>query len=327
MSVPPSLIDNVRSAVAAEFTTLPAYLYAYWSIKPSSDGGSEAAERARESVMVVIEEEMLHMALASNLLNALRGTPCLTERPYLPEYPCRLLRSVVHTETNSAPVELLPFDEALAMMLAIEKPEWSPGSGPTLGEFYERDVLDLLPKDPGSYGGGHQILPWGNPGPGTLFSVSDRESARRAVHEIIVQGEGLSERTHSDGQHELAHYWRFQEIQDAVDDGSLDLATDVYRVVASPGAHLEQYSAEQRAANHRFNVAYSEMLDALEAMLVDDRPDAYPTAAGRMRSLQLLAEQLRRIGPIPGSDRCAGPTFEFLARPDRGGTAPPAAGY
>lgn len=308
-----TLIDNVRSAVAAEFTTLPAYLYAYWSIKPASDGGSPSAQLARESIMVVISEEMLHMALASNLLNALGGRACLTQPPYLPEYPGRLLRSAAHPDVRSTEVDLLPFDEALPMMLAVELPEWDAPGFPTLGEFYEDHIVQLLPGDDASYGGGRQLAPWDNPGPGRLLRIDTCATAAAAVREIVAQGEGLDARHHDDGDHELAHYWRFRAIADSVADRSLDLATDVYPVIASPRRYLSYYSDEQRAANDRFNAAYSRMLDALEVVLTGERPDVYPVAAGLMRSLQLLAEQLRRTGPIPDSDRLPGPTFEYTS--------------
>lgn len=308
-----TLLDDVRSAVAAEFTTIPAYLYAYWSIKPANDGGSYAAQLARESVMVVINEEMLHMALASNLLNALGGTVCLTEQPYLPHYPCRLLRSGNHPDIRSTMVDLLPFDLALPMMLAIELPEWDVRPGqPTLGEFYDDHILGNLPPEPAWYTGGRQLAPWDDPGPGILFQIDSYERATEAIHEIVAQGEGLDARHHDDGDHELAHYWRFSAIEDAVKSGAFDPARDVYPMVASPTDHVKYYSVEQRRANDRFNAAYSRMLDALEDTLTSEHPDVYPVAAGRMRSLQLLAEELRRTGPIPRSGRLPGPTFEYV---------------
>gem|GEM_PF-4142807 len=43
------LLNNVRSAVGTELTTLPLYLYPYWSIRPANDGGSDAGQAATRS--------------------------------------------------------------------------------------------------------------------------------------------------------------------------------------------------------------------------------------------------------------------------------------
>lgn len=309
----PTLHDHIRSGVGAELTTLPAYLYTYWSIRPASDGGSDAAQVARTSIMTVISEEMLHMALSSNLLNALGGTPCLTRPPYLPSYPCRLLRTVTTPDGVGAEVRLLPLSsEAIDMMLGIERPEWDPAGRSTLGAFYEGEIAAHLPKGDDAYLGGRQIEPWNNPGPGRLTAVTSHGSALDAIAEIVHQGEGLTKQIHDDGDHELAHYWRFVAVRDLVDGGAIDLRTDVYPVVHSPSVHVSGYSVEQRAANDRFNHAYSRMLDALETALSGTRPDVYPVAAGFMRQLHLLADQLRATGPISGTDRLPGPTFEYV---------------
>lgn len=310
----PALLDHVRSAVGAELSTIPVYLYVYWSIRPASDGGSDAAQMARTSIMTVISEEMLHMALASNLLNALGGAPCVTHSPYLPSYPCRLLRSVGDPAGSGAELDLLPLSEdAIDMMVGIELPEWDSTQRNTLGAFYEDEIVANLPETDSAYAGGRQIAPWNNPGPGGLYSVTSKASATQAITEILDQGEGLDKDHHDDGDHELAHYWRFAAVKDLIDQGSINLATDVYPVIPSPRKVVSKYSADQRAANDRFNRAYSRMLDALETALSGARPDVYPVAAGYMRQLHLLADQLRQTGPIPGTDHMPGPTFDYVA--------------
>lgn len=307
-----SLTDMIRSAVAAEFTTLPAYLAMYWSIKPASDGGSDYGQLARTSIMTVIQEEMLHMALASNLLNALGGTPVITVAPYLPVYPCNLLRTSRQPTGFGTAVDLMPLSSAaIDMATAIELPEWD-SSGPTLGQFYDQ-IVALLPADDAAYGGGRQVAPWNNPGPGRVHEVATRESALQAVHEIVHQGEGRDQKTHDDGNHELAHYWRFEEVGGWITNGWIDPATDVYPVVPSPSSAKAKYSPAQQAANDHFNRAYSRMIDALEATLSGATPNVYPVAAASMRELYLLADRLRLTGPVPGTQLVPGPTFEYVS--------------
>lgn len=312
-SVDSGLLDNLRSAVAAEFTTLPTYLYPYWSIRPASDGGSQAAQDARAQIKAVFLEEMLHMALSSNLLNALGGTACFTESPYLPTFPGKLLRSVGNPTGWGTDVDLLPMgEESIAMLLKIELPEGDDPGGPTLGEFYHVYVEACLPEEDASYAGGRQLAAWDNPGAGRLFAISSRAEAMTAMTEVIDQGEGLSLEKHDDGYHELAHYWRFKAIEDSLRTGSFDVANDVYPVIPSPTTHLDSYTPDQRAANDRFNTTYSAMINAIQATLMSETPDVYPIATGLMAQLQQQAAVLRQLGNVPGTQFLAGPTFEYL---------------
>lgn len=309
------ILDNVRSAVAAELTTLPTYLYPYWSIRPAADGGSPGAQVARVELMAVIVEEMLHMGLASNLLNALGGEPNLTERPYLPVFPGKLLRSTARPDGWGPDVDLLPLGAAsIAMLKRIELPETAkPHPGPTLGHFYHAHVERRLPPDDDRYRGGRQLAPWDNPGPGRLYSIGSRRDADRAVNEIIHQGEGLSLADHDDGDHELAHYWRFDLVQKLLNARALSPPRDVYGIVPSPAEYVDSYTDRQLESNDVFNRTYSRMLDSLEATLRSDSPDVYPIATGLMSQLQLQATRLRQLGPIPGTNLCAGPTFDYVS--------------
>lgn len=315
-----TLRTNVRTAVGVELTTLPTYLYPYWSIRPTYDGGSEAGQQARTAIMSVILEEMLHMGLVSNLLNAIGGTPQFTSGPNFPKFPGHILSSKDHGD-HGVPVDLLPLgDEALDLMLRIELPDWDPHEGMTIGDFYDEHVLKLLPTDDAAYLGPdgkpvRQLAPWDNPGAGQLFDIVDHQSAQRAIEEILHQGEGLTKDNHNDGDHELAHFWKFHQVKTMWDTGVLTNA-DVYPIVASPSRHVANYSPQQLKANVAFNREYSRMLDGLQATLTKDaEPDVYPVAAGRMRHLQQLADELRATGPIPGDPdgRLPGPTFEYVS--------------
>lgn len=315
-----ALVDNMRSAVAAELTTLPTYLYPYWSIKPATDGGSSAGQTARASIMSVVLEEMLHMGLSSNLLNALGGTPFFNEAPYLPAFPGFLLRSLKKPTGWGPPVDLLPLSsDGMDMLIAIELPEWDAANpdDPTLAEFYDDCVTALLPTGDDAFEGGKQLASWDNPGAGRLFAISSRQDADAAITEILDQGEGLSKENHDDGDHELAHYWRFAQIKGWLGDGTIHLARDVYPVVASPSKYLPYYNDGQIAANAQFNSVYSHLLDALQATLMTDEPDVYPIATGLMDKLGQKAAVLRQQGMVAGTRSVAGPTFDYVPVADR----------
>src|SRR4051794_31363749 len=79
-----SLQEHLQWAIELEHFTLPPYLCALYSL--NADRNPEATEL----VASVLVEEMLHMTLAANLLNAVGGHPRLDTPQMLPAYPCSL---------------------------------------------------------------------------------------------------------------------------------------------------------------------------------------------------------------------------------------------
>ena len=73
------LRHHLQWAVEMEHCTIPPYEYAMWSV---ADPDSEAAT----SIKYVVREEMLHIALAANLLTAVGGRPRFTGDA-APRYP------------------------------------------------------------------------------------------------------------------------------------------------------------------------------------------------------------------------------------------------
>ena len=130
-----STIQDLRThlqwAVQVELTTIPTYLYAMYSIK---DPSSESAEVFRS----VVIEEMLHVALASNLLVAVGGQPKFYHRDILPKYPDPVPH---HREGFTVNLERASKDYVRDTCMAIELPE-EPGAIPEdnnfdpIGQFY-----------------------------------------------------------------------------------------------------------------------------------------------------------------------------------------------
>ncbi|KAF8716106.1 hypothetical protein AX14_012424 [Amanita brunnescens Koide BX004] len=94
----PSLRDLARQAIEVELATIPAYLYAMYSIKlpvgdayDSTQNATQKAYGARDKIRKIVLQEMLHLTLAGNLLTALGGTPKLYD-PIVkfPPYPLPL---------------------------------------------------------------------------------------------------------------------------------------------------------------------------------------------------------------------------------------------
>ncbi|WP_440071084.1 ferritin-like domain-containing protein [Streptosporangium sp. OZ121] len=79
-----SLREHLQWAIELEHATLPPYLTALYSLDP------ERNPAAVEVVSGVFVEEMLHLALAANLLNAVGGAPRLDMPQMLPPHPRKL---------------------------------------------------------------------------------------------------------------------------------------------------------------------------------------------------------------------------------------------
>jgi hypothetical protein len=212
-----------------EHATIPPYLTALYSLKPGSNLD------AQHILRVVVVEEMLHLTLAANILNAIGGQPDLTAPGFVPRYPAYLPDG----ETDFT-VGVAAFSKAtLGTFLKIESPAHAPeGSAPvighkrrsglgstadgrrfaTIGEFY-RDIEFTIASlreelGPSLFCGDadRQVTPeYYYSGGGMLFPVTDFDSVRRAIELIVGQGEGI---THAvfDSQGEMAHYYRFDQL-------------------------------------------------------------------------------------------------------------------
>jgi hypothetical protein len=227
----------LHAALRLEHSTIPPYLTALYSLHPGTN------TEAWHILRVVVVEEILHLSLAANVLNAVGGTPDLTGADFVPVYPA----SLPDGGTEFA-VDLQAFSaEAVATFLRIERPGRAPSPAARLvprqragrqmlavspiepamryysmGEFYAEisrgirrlheeyaaDGRELFTGDPGL-----QVTPeCFCSGGGEAIRVTDLGSALDALDLVANQGEGLGGGIY-DGAGELAHYYRFQQLK------------------------------------------------------------------------------------------------------------------
>lgn len=106
------LHEYLYKGLQLEHATLPPYLTALYSLQPGKNAD------AWHVIRVVAVEEMLHLTLVANVMNAVGGTPDLTKPGFVPNYPTRLPCGPEYFK-----VHLRPFSpEALDTFLKIEKP-------------------------------------------------------------------------------------------------------------------------------------------------------------------------------------------------------------
>lgn len=230
---PEHLREQLQWAVSLELSTIPAYLCAYYTIK---DPKSPAAR----ILLGVALEEMLHLMLAANILNAIGGAPSVTGES-APAYPTFM----AHHAAGGPFIQLgRASKESLTnIFMQIEQPhtgrrlaELPEGEEfETIGQFYEAIEEGLiLCNHHGSLFTGdparQQTEAYFGAGGGHLIKVTDLTSAIRAIREIVSQGEGA--RTAWEGYgpdrpegpppvgtygqnlrgKELAHYYMFEAL-------------------------------------------------------------------------------------------------------------------
>src|SRR5437899_7691872 len=76
-----AVLNALQQAVELEHSTIPVYLYALYSLDAAKNG------TVITIINSVVVEEMLHMTLACNILNALGGRPAIDRPGFIPTYP------------------------------------------------------------------------------------------------------------------------------------------------------------------------------------------------------------------------------------------------
>jgi len=318
-----SVWTALQSAIELEHATIPVYLYALYSLNPASN------QEIAGIIQSVVVEEMLHMTLASNVLNALGGSPQIDQPGFIPTYPGALPGGV----QGELEVNLAPFSTTqLAAFLQIEEPE-DPLNFPsalaetdtiTIGEFYTA-ISDAI----AALGDGAFVDPPRNQvGPDLMYEsivVVNVATAQQAISTIVEQGEGTTTSPEAVVGIGYAHYYRYMQIQKGhllvkvpgadppyaytgapvpFDSGG------VYAVPTNPSLSPYPPGSVQAFANDNFNYTYTSLLIALHELFngaaTDDQMNR---AIGLMMSLKGQAKGM--MSGIPDPSVITGPSFEY----------------
>jgi hypothetical protein len=325
----PSLRRHLQTAVELEHSTIPPYLCALYSI---IDGDNLPSAQIIRGVLV---EEMLHMILASNVLNAIGGQPSINHPRFIPEYPTYLPHSdksfLVGLEKFSKPT--------IETFLKIELPAEpeappEPNKYHTIGQFYEaiEEALKRLSRDKNIFTGdpSRQVTPeYYYGGGGGVFPVHDLDSALQALHEIVGQGEGVNQSIF-DGDHkifgeevEYAHYFRYNEIyegryytkKDTPKSGPTGKRLPVnwravYNMRANPKMKDYPKGSERWKKTYEFNRTYMALLNDLHSAF-NGQPKQLLKGVVAMYDVKYQAVELMKI-PVNENGLTAGPSFEYV---------------
>ena len=223
----------LQSALQLEFATVPPYLSAAYSIRSDN-------EEIVQLIARIAKEEMLHMTVVANLMNAIGIAPDITNA--VPNYPFELsvLDPALRLDLRSFSLELVE-----ELFMRIETPE-DPVDFPsaleaadaarpeTIGQFYEQIIQliknDIIPdlfkhaerdaykqikvapnfrrvaytsnEDDQQY----PLKEYIN------FVIKDKESAVRHLTWVVDQGEGAAPFDPLTAEGIPGHYYRFESI-------------------------------------------------------------------------------------------------------------------
>lgn len=308
------LRQHIEMAIRIELSTVPPYLYAMYSLE---DPNSDAALMVRS----IVVEEMLHAALATNLLLAVGGTPDFRSTRYLPTYPGDLPHHKPPLRLSLEPISARLIKDVL---MRIEQPQThdapaEPDQYETLGQFYhalELGIKDLSGKvdlfanpqfssqlsDPDFY----QAVVFDADDSGGLVGITDVESAVEAMEIIIHQGEGVSDDRWADPEHrELTHYHKLLQIV----DGDALLGT-VRNLPVDPRS--ADYPVDLRVASDLFNAIYRGLYLVMDRMFSSDGNQKRAVGVLYLLMADVLSQIASFLVTRPlGQGFNAAPTFEI----------------
>ncbi|KAL9973993.1 hypothetical protein ACROYT_G020520 [Oculina patagonica] len=412
------LRQHLQTALEIEHATIPTYMTALATIKENYN------TEVQDIFKQILIQEMLHLALAANLLNAVGGKPVLFSSNFLPLYPTRLPGGLM--PTLQVPIEKCTIALIADIFMAIEQPSITadfvtssepstpeeeeegitPGADPnqhlkvtgeydtkedsstsikrkkcgdipsknmkgghsypdeikpifhkhynTIGEFYDHILraftfLTNNGTNETIFSGdkSKQLsfdFPFGRYG--RLIKVTDFESAKKAIQEIIREGEGSSPCNPLDwskNNGDLSHYFLFKSIAEShkikvynfsdeeYDDTTAGIGKEttplfkichgeyffngskiffdpdgVWPMVNNPRLRKLVPGSRADVLNREFNKLYTNLLRSLEVTF-NGHPDKFGDALGLMFSIDRHLKTLVRTPLEQDGDPTVGP--------------------
>lgn len=328
----------MQLAIELEHATIPPYLTAQFSI---TNGYNQEIKTLIHSVVI---EEMLHMCIASNILNALGGSPQMNNPDFIPKYPHTLpmnigegldvkLRKLSKMQVHDVfmkieePVNPIPIEQPQLKAAAVDT--FVPEDFDTIGEFYntmKNRILELgdekLPGDPSkqvtsSFYSSEE-----------LFPIIRKEDAAKAIDIIVEQGEGATSPYDESG--ELAHYYKFYEIYEGRQIETVRGVTPpkyafsgpvipydeagVYNIVEDTKVDMLTEGTQEYRMAKDFAEAYNKLLSGLHQVF-NGNPNDLGKTFGLMYDVKLYGEKLCATD-FPGkAGYKIGPPFQYMKVP------------
>ena len=334
------LVNHLHQAAQLEMSTIPLYLYAAYSIETKGHSQWDPGISASRTIISIVLEEMLHLALVRNLMLAIGAGDQISfyDPKFMPQYPSLMLHRAPDLELHLEPCTQ-NLIERVFMPLELPAEHGAPPQSDqynTIGQFYEciedgfrylsDNVKNFWSQAPGSVKYQYTAAYWNRDGGGEPVEIRDLKSAMTAMSIIVEQGEGVDPDKATvpidpvnpkPGLDELSHYAKFQRIRDGI-----EVIGVVKPVPVDP--RVVDFTGPVIALADLFNAAYGYtlcMLDKLYTLpreLEPEKPSpryhlerTFIAAMGGL--LYPIADLLTRtpMGKPGGDPLNASPTFEY----------------
>ena len=327
-STPEELGFYLQNAIELEHSTIPPYLTAMLSLRTGTNVDIERQIRG------IIIEEMLHMAIAANILIAIGGSPAINKTDFIPKYPGPLPMNIGDLEVG---IEAFSIELVKNTFMAIEEPENPiPVKTPetdlaapeyaTIGQFYDAIKAQIRALGPSIF-----VKPYAPPQVvdskwfgDRLFVITNPDTACAAIDLIKIEGEGTSESPfQSPG--DPAHYYRFGQIaagrriirtRDGFAYGGAAILFDPSGVwPLRPNCKIADFApgTQARTRIEAFAYNYSSLLNSLHNTF-NGAPEQLDTAIGIMYDLRVCAVALMETDIGDNRGQTVGPSFEYVDR-------------
>lgn len=328
------LYPLVQKAIELEHATIPPYLTAMFSLKPGTE------KEIWDIIHSIVIEEMMHMTISANILNALGGSPSINNPKFVPEYPGPLpmgigdglivgLAKYSKEQVKSVFMEIEEPEEPLDIpvktkMMAEAAPQFH-----TIGEFYmalSKKIEEIAPDNLPGDAAKQVTSPFFSSD--LLFPILTKQDAIKAIDIIVEQGEG-TETSPIDFDGEIAHYYRFEELyvgkrleKDESEKVGYSFSgpvipfdpANVQPILSNTKASMFSPGSEERRRVDEFNASYQSLLNGLH-LTFNGNPDMLKDTIGLMFDIKLYGEKLCGI-PFPGKKGVnIGPPFEYVKLP------------
>jgi hypothetical protein len=314
----------LQNAIMLEHSTIPPYLTALFSLRSGTN-----VQIARQIHEIVIEE-MLHMAIAANILIAIGGYPAINSPNFIPKYPGPLPMNIGDLVVG---IEAFSIDLVKNSFMAIEEPEHpipiktvveDAVQYATIGQFYDAIKDQIQELGPSIF-----VKPYAPPQVVSpewfgdrLFVITNPYTACKAIDLIKLEGEGTSESPFA-SPGDPAHFYRFGEIAagrkivptpDGFAYGGAPVLFDPSGVwPLRPNCKVADFApgTHARTRIEAFAYNYSALLNSLHNAF-NGAPAQLETAIGLMYDLRTAAVALMETDTGDTTGQTVGPSYEYV---------------
>jgi rubrerythrin len=285
------LQEALQLATQLEFSTIPPYLCAEWSINTANNGDPSSVAGLIHGIVI---QEMYHLGLASNMLTAIGGKPTFTQPSFVPTYPTNGLPGGVW---KGLVVDLVPLSyTSLLSFMQIEFPEdaliaVAPDS---IGAFYDTISAGFQTVNPTFIQGAPQVVTQLDDD--NLTAIANQTQALAAITTIKEQGEGTTtspDETSPDTG--LAHYYTFSEVYYGA---QLVKNGDIFTYTGNPITFPTVFPFKGGTATDDFNSIFLKLMAQLQTSWTTD-PNTINDAIDTMFTLQSSGVDLIKKGIQP----------------------------